>query len=176
MILVIATIVYETLMYSTLPIVLTFAAISFWPFINALISGSKEALSIMVRALPVFILATPTFIAFLSAYNISRLADLMWGNRPTISKVKREERRKSLAMDGENANANDPAILELWLKQQMKWCGALNVFIVGINLILMVFMESILKSIAFLPEIYSTRSVAGTYDGALEVCVVFSSP
>ncbi|GMH63154.1 hypothetical protein TL16_g03641 [Triparma laevis f. inornata] len=175
MILVIATIVYEKLLYSTLPIILTFAAISFWPFINVLISGSKEAISIMVRALPVFT-PTPTFIAFLSAYNISRLADLTWGNRPTISKVKREERRKSLAMDGENANANDPAILELWLKQQMKWCGALNDFIVGINLVLMVFMESILKSIAFLPEIYSTRSVAATYDGALEVRVAFSSP
>lgn len=94
MIMVIATILYESLLYSTWPIILTFGALSMWPFVNALISGSKEALSIMVRALPVFVLATPTFIAFLSAYNISRLADLTWGNRPTISKVKSDERRK----------------------------------------------------------------------------------
>mmetsp|Transcript_10831 Transcript_10831/g.21563 ORF Transcript_10831/g.21563 Transcript_10831/m.21563 type:complete len:185 (+) Transcript_10831:3-557(+) len=104
------------------------------------------------------------------AYNISRLADLSWGNRPTISQVKAESRRKSLDM------SDDAARLEIWLAEQMAGCKRLNFALVVANLIIMVVLEHILKSTAFLPEIKSTRVTPGIYDGALEVCVIFSTP
>ena len=135
-----------------------------------LVAGSFEALSIMIRALPVFVLLNPTFIAFMSAYNMSRLADLTWGNRPTISQVKAEHRRKSLDMPDHAAR------LEIWLAEQMSGCKKLNFALVVANLVIMVVLEPILKTTAFLPEIMSTRATRGTYDGALEVCVIFSTP
>eukprot|EP00520_Triparma_pacifica_P014899 CAMPEP_0118667280 /NCGR_PEP_ID=MMETSP0785-20121206/19699_1 /TAXON_ID=91992 /ORGANISM="Bolidomonas pacifica, Strain CCMP 1866" /LENGTH=630 /DNA_ID=CAMNT_0006561717 /DNA_START=602 /DNA_END=2490 /DNA_ORIENTATION=- len=175
MILVISMMIYEAFVYGSWPIVATFGAITIWPLLNALISGSGEGFLLMLRSLPVFTLATPTFIAFIPAYNMARLADLTWGNRPTISQPKAVARRKSLAMPGEELD-DEPKILEKWLQKQMLGCKVLNLILVSVNLVLMVFLEKILKSFSFLPEIKSSREVAGTYDGALELCVIFSAP
>jgi len=175
MLLVMSMMLYEALVYGTWLIVATFGVITLRPFVNAIISGSCEGLAIMVKALPVFVLATPAFIAFMSAYNMSRLADLTWGNRLTISRAKAAQRRKSLALPGDAGGATDSDLLERWLQKQMFGCKVLNTLIVAANVTLMVFFESILKTWAFLPEIQSARDTLGVYDSALELCIIFSS-
>ena len=39
----------------------------------------------MLKGFPAYLLAIPSFVGSASAYNLSRLADISWGNRPAAS-------------------------------------------------------------------------------------------
>lgn len=181
MLISIGTIAYEAVAYGSYPIVLTYCLVAGSPLAVALMSGDAEAPGLMARSLPAFILATPTFVAFLSAYNFARLADLTWGNRPTVSPAKAEEQRVSAFGVEDEADRRREALfqqarLERWLSEQMLGCAKLNAVLVALNLALMATLPSLLKSWAFLPHVESRRDSLRPYDGALELCVIFSAP
>eukprot|EP00948_MAST-09A_sp_MAST-9A-sp1_P002958 g2958.t1 len=67
--------------------------------------------------------------------------------------------------------------LAQWLSLQITVCKIMNFILVVANVILMVLLEFLLKRGAFLPEFSGSRTVMDrTYTGALEICVIFSTP
>ena len=64
---------------------IVFICVTSVPILNAMLTDYTSFTIIMnpVNSF-VYILAFPTFVAFFSAYSISRYADLTWGQRPTV--------------------------------------------------------------------------------------------
>ena len=99
---------------------LSYASVPLLPIIGALMTRDLEGAWLMVKAFPVFALASPSFVGFLSAYSASRVADLTWGNRPTTTAKEAKERRDSL-------NLEDDA-------SQLERCDPSKISILGLRL------------------------------------------
>ena len=68
-----------------------------------------EGALLLVKAFPVFMIASPSFVGTLSAYCAARAADLSWGNRPAASPEEQVRRRLALKLP-----VDDDALMSRW--------------------------------------------------------------
>lgn len=101
------------------------------PFVNALVSGSYEAVAIMIRSWLLYFITAP-FAGFCGAYNFARLADISWGNRPAASAAAEEHKNKSIGLQ------NEADMQQQWLDRQMSKCALLNLVLVIANMAVVV--------------------------------------
>ena len=83
--LVLAALVLEGVLYGAWAVPLVYVCLCALPFLVGAISGDLEALGLMLKCFPIYLLAVPSFVGSASAYNLARLADITWGNRPAAS-------------------------------------------------------------------------------------------
>jgi len=172
--LVVMALVLDAVLYGSWGVLAAFICLMAVPFATAAISscgyrGDRcrfEAWRLMVQAFPVYLLATPTFVAFLSAYNLARLADLSWGNRPTVSF------ESSLASLDRGVEAQ--TLHAQWMQRQTRSCQLFNAFFVIFNLMLQALGQTLASGVAWLPR--RSDGDAPAYEGALELCLLFSVP
>jgi len=176
--LVLLALLLEAVLYSAYAVVVLYAvALGLLPIGIALVSGSIEGLSIMIGALPVWVLAMPTFVAFFSAYNLARLADITWGNRPAASAAQIAQKNAKLGID-----SDAPRKLAEWLEVQTRGCQIFNVFFVTLNIILVFMGKPIVQlfagmlpnSGAILPGDGQTAFTVA--EGSFVMCLLWSVP
>ena len=171
--LVVAALVLDAVMYDSWGVLGAYTLLMSVPFVIATVARSGEAVRVMMHAFPVYLLAVPTFIGFLSAYNLARLPDLSWGNRPTASAAQQKRLRASLSLDGAEQQALEH---EFWLARQVRGCQLFNSGLVLLNLLLMGCGQTLASKVARLPRRAQSSGEVNAYDGALELCLLFSAP
>jgi len=136
------------------------------PFVNALISGSYEGFVIMIQSWLIYFLTAP-FAGFCGAYNLARLADISWGNRPAASAAAEEHKNKSIGLQ------NEADMQQQWLERQMSKGALLNLTLVFSNIAVMVLAK------VFLPRALSrwnlTSSKTYTEHDVLPYLFIFFS-
>lgn len=181
-------------------VMLSYASVPALPLLGALIGGDREGAILMIKGFPVFALASPAFVGFLSAYSAARIADLTWGNRPTTTADEVKARRNSLGAQGDKESETDK--LNRWIAQQANLIGYFNVLLVSVNLVMMIAGSEITRGLAWLPKPQETNSWqdrldslngttllgksigvlqdpppwAGPFEGAIELYLLFSFP
>ena len=117
---------------------IVFICVSSVPTINALLSDYTSFGIIMNPVnTSVYILAFPTYMAFFSAYSISRYADLTWGQRPTVvqecsavpDNVPKCSRCNLPCAQGHSEYCEDHA----WLQGNVRLCEWAAYFLVIVN-------------------------------------------
>ena len=173
---VLLALLLESVLYDTYAVVGGFGLLMTFPMLVALLSGSLEGVCLLMRGLPVFVLALPTFVGFFSAYNLARLADISWGNRPAASAQTLQHKVQSLMLAEEDAGR-----LETWLRQQRTYCQVVNVLWVGLNIALLYSGASLVRGLSGLlpgvrPFLPGERDQLAVAEGAFVLCLLWSVP
>eukprot|EP00312_Isochrysidales_sp_CCMP1244_P039535 CAMPEP_0202770630 /NCGR_PEP_ID=MMETSP1388-20130828/39241_1 /ASSEMBLY_ACC=CAM_ASM_000864 /TAXON_ID=37098 /ORGANISM="Isochrysis sp, Strain CCMP1244" /LENGTH=192 /DNA_ID=CAMNT_0049439483 /DNA_START=50 /DNA_END=625 /DNA_ORIENTATION=+ len=120
-----------------------------------------EGALLLVKAFPVFMIASPSFVGTLSAYCAARAADLSWGNRPAASPEEQVRRRLALKLP------DDDALIRDGTEATCDGCILLNALLVAANLALMAAAPWLVTAIAFVHP-------SPLFEGAIELCLVLS--
>jgi len=127
-------------------VLLTYMSVPALPVLGAAIGRDWEGMCLIIKAFPVFVLASPSFVGFLSAYSAARVADLTWGNRPTTTTAEAKEQKSQLGVEDHTAQ------LERWLSNQVLSMKTVNLFLVITNVSLMAAGPVVVKQLAWLPS------------------------